>query len=209
MADEQELGAALSDVRKAYRLLWCYQKRIFDIIRLIVDEFDDMSFYYWQTLHSGRPCNSGTDPLKRWTWDMLPMMKASYLYLPSDVDRNSTKPGQWMLEILVESDSGFDCPEDGTEPDPANFKEAAESTSSISIYAWYCTGVANVNWFNGVWKQISWPEIDGEPFENADPPFLIVKKTLNITSLFDKGAVQAAASEFKEMASKALGVTLA
>jgi len=55
MSDELDLGIALADVRKAYRLLWCYQKRVFDILRLIVSEFDDRRFYYWRSAHTDPP----------------------------------------------------------------------------------------------------------------------------------------------------------
>jgi len=114
-----------------------------------------------------------------------------------------------MLEIHVDSDSAFKAPDDGSEPDPEDFERAEKSTSSISIYAWYCTGATKLNWFQGVWNQMPWPEVDGEPLESADPPFRIVRKTLDIASLPDKEAIRAAASEFKEMASQALGTTLA
>jgi hypothetical protein len=209
LPEQSDLSNALADVRNAYRLLWSYQKRIFDIIRLMVDEFEDMDFYYWQIMHAARPCNWGTDPFGRWAWDMLPMVKASYLYLPSNVDRNLTRPGQWMLEFSLESDTGFEDPEDGTEPDVGGFKPSSECASLLKMYAWYCTGAAKLNWFGGVWQQIAWPETDGELVESADPPFRLVRKTFDISDLPDKEAVRSAALEFKVVASKALGVALA
>jgi hypothetical protein len=113
-----------------------------------------------------------------------------------------------MLEIKVNSDTGFDDPDDGTEPDPNDFEEVALSTSSISIFAWCCDGDTKLNWFRGVWDQMEWPEVDGEVVESADPPFRIVRKTLNIASLPDREAVRAATSEFKAMSSRALGIAL-
>lgn len=65
MSDDPNLSTALADVRKAYRLLWSYQKRIFDIVQLIVDEFESMSFYFWRIMHAGRPCNSTTNLMTR------------------------------------------------------------------------------------------------------------------------------------------------
>jgi hypothetical protein len=137
------------------------------------------------------------------------MVEASYLYLQRGVfDPNSTQPGQWMLEVKVTSDTGFKDPGQGRDPDPEDFAAAPQSNSSISIYAWYCTGATTLNWFYGVWKRLVRPEIDGELVESAAPPFRVVGKTFDIATLIDKDAVRAAASEFKTMASKALGVAL-
>ncbi len=204
------LAEALTDVRKAYRLLWNYQRRVFDVVRLVVDEFDDMSFYYWQTMHSGRPCNSGANPMARWAWDMLPMVEASYLFLPGGIDRNATLPGQWMLEVNVSSDSGFEQNDDRTEPDPADFADAAASTSTITLYAWYCTGQTSLNWFNGIWRNTEWPAEEGDWFvEHAEPPFKIFGRRIDLAHLPDQASVTTAAASFRADASARFGVPLA
>jgi hypothetical protein len=210
MPDAPTLENALIDVRKAYRLLWCYQKRVFDMVKLVVEEFDDMTFYNWRTLHAGHPCRTGTDPMSgRWTWDMLPMVHVSYLFLPGGGDHNSTLPGQWMLEVFVNSDDGFSKAEDGSEPDPVDFKAAEESTSKVSLFAWYCRGETSKNWINGVWQAIDWPEVDGEKIDYADPPFTVFRRDFDLATLPDKDAVRAAAASFRATASEALGVSLA
>jgi hypothetical protein len=206
---DPKLVDALTDVRKAYRLLWCYQRRVFDVVRLIADEFDDMAFYYWQTRHSGRPCNSGTNPMARWTWDMLPMVEASYLFLPGGVDRNLTLPGQWMLEVNVASDSGFKKPDDNSEPDPADFEDPATSTSNVTLYAWYCTGQSKLNWFSGVWNYTEWPtEEEGWFREHAEPPFKIFGRSIDLADLPDKASVKFAAGAFRNDASARFGTEL-
>lgn len=210
MPDELPLTDALADVRKAYRLLWCYQKRVFDIVKLVVDEFDDMGFYNWRVLHSDRPCNSGTNPMgSRWTWDMLPMVHVSYLFLPSGTNPNATLPGQWMLEVYVESDGGFEDPQDGSEPDPANFEAAEDSTSRISIFAWYCRGETARNWYGGVWNVLSWPEDDGGLIDNTDPPIAVFRRDFDLATLVDREAVVAAVNSFRSSAEEALTVSLA
>jgi len=209
MSDEPTLDNALADVRKAYRLLWCYQKRIFDIVTLIVEEFDDMTFYNWRTLHAGHPCRTGTNPLGgRWVWDMLPMVKVSYLFLPGGCDHNATLPGQWMLEVLVVSDDGFSDPNDGSEPDPANFEKAEQSNSTLSLIAWYCRGETSKNWLGGVWHALDWPEKDGEKADYADPPFTVFRRDFSLATLLDKDAVRAAAADFQVSAREALNADL-
>ena len=136
------------------------------------------------------------------------MVQVSYLFLPSDVNRNSTLPGQWMLEVHLNSDDGFTKPADGTEPDPDAFRGAAESVSQISIYAWYCTAETNQNWISGVWDVMQWPE-DNQILETVDPPFKVFGKTVDLADLPNHQAVKAFASTFKDEASMALGATLA
>lgn len=210
MPDEPTLDSALTDVRKAYRLLWCYQKRVFDIVKLIAAEFDDMAFYNWRTLHAGSPSRSDSNPMSgRSTWEMLPMVSASYLFLPGGTNHNATVTGQWMLEVLVESDRGFLDTEDGSEPDPASFEPAEKVESTISIFAWYCRGETSKNWVGGVWKVLPWPEGDSVKIDHADQPFTTFRRDFNLAALPDKDAVRAAVASFQATANEALGVSLA
>lgn len=210
MSDDPTLRDALADVRKAYRLLWGYQRRVFDMVGLVAGEFEDMAFYNWRTIHSDHPCRTGTDPMGgRWTWDMLPMTRVSYLFLPDGVDRNSTLPGQWMLEVHVNSDTGFVDPEDGIEPDPAGFERAEGCRTLLSIFAWYCRGETDRNWYGGVWNVLDWPEAGSGGIDHADPPFSIFRRDLDMADLPDKDAVRAAVASFRTDAEAALGVRLA
>ena len=198
---EANLKGALVDVRKSYRLLWSYQRRVFDIIGLIASEMGQ-DFYYWQVLHSDGPVRSGTNPLKKWAWDMLPMVQASYLFLPSGADPNSPRRGEWMLEISVLSDSGFDEPKGGAEPDASDFPDAAECASTMSLFAWYCKEDCDVNWFNMVWNRMEWPKSDEEVIESDSPPIRVVRKNFNLEMLGNKDAVRDAALKLKGLLPK-------
>ena len=48
MRTDHDLRQALIDVRKAYRLIWLYQRRVVDITRIITDSFG-YKFYIWDT----------------------------------------------------------------------------------------------------------------------------------------------------------------
>lgn len=135
------------------------------------------------------------------------MYQVSYLFLSDIRDPNINQTGQWMLEIRVLTDSGFEKSDDGSEPDPTNFENADTSMSSIAIYAWYCTGPANLNWSSGVWSTRNQP-IDGEVVEFADRPFKVFRKDLNPVDLPNRAAVRDAAAQFKVEASEALGANL-
>ncbi len=136
---------------------------------------------------------------KRWAWDMLPMVQTSYLFLPAGVDNNSTQPGEWMLEILLTSDTGFEAPDDGSEPDPSDFVDAAKCDSTLSLLSWQSTGHTKLNWFSGVWNYFDYPENDDDPVEHVDPPFRVTRKTYKLDKLGSKDAVLAATAGFKQL----------
>jgi len=208
MTENLEMQAALVDVRKAYRLVWAYQRRLFDIVKATTDEFEDMGFYYWQTIHTARPANSGSSPFSRWAWDMLPMRRASFLFLNGSTERNLARKGQWMLELHLNSDTGFPVPPINSEPDAADFTPADQCSSELTICAWLCAEDAPCNWFHGVWSVTEWPENDNEVYMSAKPPFHLFRRTFDLAGLGDRASVHAAIVKFKADASAALNTTL-
>lgn len=205
-----ELAVAFADVRKAYRLLWCYQRRIYDMVELVAAEFPAMRFYYWQTQAADRPPTSGASPLQRSPWGMLPLVRASFLYLPEDADNNVTCEGQWMLEIHLDSDTGYpnDFKQGAPDPDPSTFPSVELSATTLVIYAWYCTKTTKQNWFNEVYSRLNWPEADGVLAESTKPAFRVVGKTFDLTTLATAEDITTAVASFRAMARASLGTPL-
>jgi len=82
----KEIDNALQDVRKAYRLLYLYQRRTMNIVQRITKEFD-CQYYGWVPYKFYRPPKFGTkDIFNRWAWDMLPMYDVSFLFLKTGAD---------------------------------------------------------------------------------------------------------------------------
>jgi hypothetical protein len=205
MDTQLDLQHALIDVRKAYRLIWLYQRRVVDIIRLITDTLG-YRFYHWDTEDSiGRmPGQTTTDPFSegRWIWATLPLYRMSLLYLPTTLEWNVQKKGEWMLEIFVETDTGAAEREDESEPTPSEFKAADQSETFLRLYAWYCTGDENSDWFSNIWYKLDWPEQDDEvTVEHPAVPVRIVRKSLELSKLADRASVERAIAEFKTMVS--------
>src|SRR6266851_1847466 len=117
----EELKNTLIEVRKAYRLIYLYQYYVFDIVRKIVEEFGNPKFYCWDTQHYEKPPPLTSSPLDRWTWDMLPTYDLSLLFLSVGADTNRQRQGDWLLEIRVVADDGFEL-QGSTEPDPTKFR---------------------------------------------------------------------------------------
>jgi len=207
MADEAALEAALGDVRRAFRLIWCYQERIFDVIRTITAEFESLSFYVWEP-HNAARIDRSTNPVTKGPWYTLPMMNVSYLY-KSSADTNYLRPGDWLFEIRVISDSGYNEEDGGNESiDPAHFPGVEVAESKISLYVYYFTGEIKQNLLN-IWHEIEWPDPDGEAREESERPLTKFGISLKLAALPGKEEVQAAARTFKEAASEALHANLA
>lgn len=210
MPENDALVAALTDVRRAYRILWMYQRRVLDLVSQIAEKFD-LTFYAWAPQEYERLGRFTTDPTKKWAWDMLPLYNTSFLYLQEAADRNRTRTGDWMLEIAVISDEGYNpkALENG-EVNASQFPPAEQTRSILGLYAWRSTKTLDRNWFNSIWdswdsEKMGWPE-DGDLVENAERNIMIVGKTFDLSDLSDKTAVETAVAGFKLLLGNKLGI---
>ena len=207
MTDKEALQAALGDVRRAYRLLWCYQDRLFDIVGEISGLFGNLRFYQWHPNSAAR-IDGGTDPRTRSAWFAFPMMNVSYLYRSGD-DPNYAKLGDWMLEIRVVSDSGFDdIMHSPWDADPNEFAGIEATTSRIDLHIFYFTQDFKGNLLNDMWKSLEWPTTDGELGEPSTHPVRTIGASFNIADLGDKDDVTSATRSFKKQVETAFGLAL-
>jgi hypothetical protein len=207
MSENDALVAAFIDVRRAYRIIWMYQRRVLDLVSEIAEKFD-LVFYAWSPQEYDRLGRFTTDPTKNWAWDMLPLYNTSFLYLPEGADPNRIRAGDWMLEIAVISDQGYNgkALENG-EVDASLFLPAEKTRSILGLYAWRGTKALDCNWFNSIWdsEKMDWPK-DGELAENARNNIKIVGKVFELSSLSDYAAVEAAVANFKLLVGNKLGI---
>jgi hypothetical protein len=205
-----DLSHALVDVRKAYRLIWLYQRRVADIVGLITDALG-YKFYSWDTGAIGRMSRSRTkDPFgsDQWIWSTLPCYRMSLLYLPPNLASNIQRAGEWMLEIFVESDTGAKAREDDSEPPPTEFASVEESATVLRLYAWHCSADGSLDWFSEIWEQLEWPEEDCT-ISDEDPaaPVRILRRSFELSKLPDRASVERAIEEFKALMLEKFGET--
>lgn len=74
------LDKTIKEVRYAYRLLWEFQKRTLDTVRLISDQFNDRLFYQWSNYKATLGTRTGTAPFNfpprvfsSFVWRILPL----------------------------------------------------------------------------------------------------------------------------------------
>jgi hypothetical protein len=157
-----EIDAVLCDVRKAYRLIHLYQRRVLDLCREITGTFEiEPNFYQWTTSHIDMPPRRGNHPLSRWAWDFSPLYDFCLLYLPEGVHHHTHKPDDWMLVVRMAADSGFVL-RGQTEPDPRDFQKVDICESTVTLYVYYCSQAFDANWFFDIYQKNDFPRDDGE-----------------------------------------------
>jgi len=197
-----DIETALADVRKAYRLVYLYQKRSLDIVQRIAKEFQ-CEFYFWTPIQFARPCKSGTFPSYRWVWDMLPMYDVSFLFLKVEADHDKQLLGDWMLEVRMISDSGYNHSTKG-EPDPINFLDVEKSHTRIQICFYYASKENNFDWYYGYWNT------DGEyPEENVvsnddEAGVKTLLKSYDWSEFTDESSIAAKTNEYKQLLKESL-----
>lgn len=167
--DEKTLAAALTDVRHAYRILADYQKRCLDLLTLVGQYFPETEFYNWKPSALAPVTIARTDPRNFWGWNFLPLYQASFLLIQSDGRRSHPEVGDWLMELRITSDTGWDMPDARIEPDASNFisVDAADSILSIMVFKCVAPPPSGHNWFHSVWGNASWPEDIAQPADNG------------------------------------------
>lgn len=133
------------------------------------------------------------------------MMNVSYLFRSGE-DANLAKPGDWLLEIRIISDSGFDDENASSNADPADFAGIEATESTLVLNAFFCTAEFKGNWLKHVWNALEWPKPDGEVRRESDLPITTLATSLNLADLPNKEAVQSSARAFKKQVSEAFTV---
>lgn len=108
----KEVDAALTDVRKAHRLLYQYQKRVLDIVYYIREKYDMPEFVgakrFSNPIGKTRRCKDEYENVNlnvfrdMWAWDFLYSFEFEY-YLGC----KNTDSRQISISVLQISDSGF------------------------------------------------------------------------------------------------------
>lgn len=98
---KEEFENVLIDVRKAYRLLFLYQKRILDLIQFIGDTLDFRFGGGWNWFTNNLPTGSKTK-LTGSAWDWLSM----YFYEFNFSEKN-INGSRMRFSVIIQSDTGF------------------------------------------------------------------------------------------------------
>jgi len=208
------IDSALEDVRKAYRLLWLYQRRVFDICQEIGRQFE-ASFYY-TNYYGGRPT---FDPLKDWVWRMLPMSQINFLYCkhadasmyPSNGDwTNFPRKGDCLIDLFVVSDTGLTDYSGKGEPDPTKFLPVKECKSQLGLYIFVNDQDRNesINWYYRIWQPSKYPDHNTSKSHDTIEGIRLYGYIFNLNEMYNKDTITKCIELFKENVKRNLGVNL-
>lgn len=211
--DERALSASLIDVRHAYRLLWDFQRRCLDTLKYVSQQFPERQFYQWENNVVDAVPAARTDPMDSLAWSFLPFYNMSVLYTRGGDGRAHPKVGDWLLEVRIVADTGWDLVDERVEPDPSRFISVESAESKLSIFAFKCVSDVDPknNWFHHVWRNASWPEDEVDPDEQgvtylAEDPLIICQIDVPLSQLTTKDAVKAFCDRAKQAFSDKLSI---
>ncbi|MGA3023562.1 MAG: hypothetical protein ABSF98_02210 [Bryobacteraceae bacterium] len=203
MESKEELAGALRDVRKAYRLLYFFQRRVLSVIDQLRQTLGGRRFYRWLPSGDDEAIMAASNPFDRSDLKMIPLWDASFLFLPPDGDPHAQAKGQWLLEVLVSPDDGY--PEDDArELRPADFKDPVECRSTIYLCAIIALKDMERNWYSEIYLNTEWPKEDGVPETRDD--VCVVGLTVDLSILPDYESIESVGERFREVVRAAGGL---
>lgn len=189
MTNDNDVKSALADVRRAYRLLFLYHRRVADLIAEIASLMR-CEFYY----QAFRPQRHG---VYGQNWDQaLPMIRNCFLFLPSGQETQELRTGDWMLAVLVHSDTEFPL-DDAPDVSLAKLRppEAAQSRLSLMVYRSMMD--QERNWYHNVWLAAGWPK-DGQVTVDIDGAIATYAMSFDLAGLTDSDAVKSQVTRFQD-----------
>ncbi len=187
-------------IRTAHRLLAAYYQRLLPTIEQIAKGLD-VDFYFWIPKEFNRPCQLTSNPFSRWKWDMVPALSTYYVF-KNVKDVNQIRVGEYLVEFLVESDTGVASDiANRNEPDALNLPTSVDDASSIlkiSIYAPYQD--EDKNWYNHLWNPCDVAFSTDFPAPKKDNEMFVVSSALEIplSELLRDDAVETVVKRVKE-----------
>ncbi|WP_207460402.1 hypothetical protein [Azospirillum sp. SYSU D00513] len=197
----QDLSGALLDVRRAYRLLWGYQKRVVHIAAMIRER---LGFAPYRIEYQFDRPDQGIE--SKWMWDALPFSLIGF------EGYRGTEPaeiGDQFLYIDIVSDTGLKAEKDRNgnfEPDPSRFLPPEDCRSELRLYlleyrrkredspSWHSNVVVEVN---------HWPD-DREALFDEATGVCVYGEWIDLAELGDPVSLAARVDQFADRAKAAL-----
>ena len=199
-----ELSAALLDVRKAYRLLENYQRRMFELLAFIRDRLNATPYYHEYILP--RPGALGSlENDANCGMRYLPMFDLSAFWLRHQGQAEfweQHQKGDLLFAVWIQSDDGYDS-------DVFSYiKEAEESASKLVISVVLCDqpSTSPLNWFHNVWHSLPrYSALMNQVASSPDAPgYRAFTAEIDLLDLHTQDAIEASLAGWRASASAAL-----
>lgn len=190
--EQKSIESLLVDVRKSYRFIYEYQRRVMDLITFI-GGYWDFVYEKGEPVFCRPPSHKKINPSVNWAWDFLLFYNYNFVYTSKDL--GSWKNLKLMLNIV--SDNGFYETDSNASRLNINSFEASEVSKTELHIILKSTGV---EWFDYQSKQYSAKNGD-DTYVNKDEKSstIIIGQKFNLTQLTNEGDVLRSLNMFEEL----------
>lgn len=193
MSIKPESEAVFQDVRKAYRFLYQYQRRVMDLIAYIANHWD-------YTFEKGEPIFCNPPSLKKvnptsnhWAWDFLVFYNHNFVFQGKDFENyNDVK---LMLNIV--SDTGFFDNENNSKLNISDFGNVEKAGTKLHIIL----KTNRIKWDDYKEKQYPNNQNNSEYFLEPTKGKIVIGKRIDVAALMNEEDVLAELSKFEEYCS--------
>ncbi|MGF6809546.1 hypothetical protein OKW30_004672 [Paraburkholderia sp. Clong3] len=197
MTTNENLGAALLDVRKAYRLIADYQT---SMLNLVNDVASNLDVQYYSAHHRYTPPRNYNNPPfgLRTGVDYLPLLDVTYLYLNREAYEqgriNGPQAGDYLIDFRLVSDSKLLDEEQGREPSPPE-----KSASLLITYLFLAreSFPQDTNWYHKIWDNARYPVSDGIWESEGNMPLAVCRIPIQLERFVDASQPAMAAAEIR------------
>lgn len=180
----RDLSGALVEVRKAYRLIHAYQRRLWDLLSAIDDTVSSsLEFKRWRPTHHWPPPKSQTRFFKeRWAWDFLPAYDIGCRW-----EGVATDAGARMIFVIARADTGYQHDKGEQE---GSFPAAEECATELHIGLWAASSTKQ-EWSKAV-RELKSRRTEGETYTATidDIEYRHRFLRVNVADLTDEGEVK-------------------
>jgi hypothetical protein len=201
MNSEGDFGAALVDVRKAYRLLYSFHRRIFDMVRAINSRAEAEGFAF-ELIEPSNEVPSG----KEWSpndvdqdyWEILPGYSIDFVWVKRSNPKHLDSTDR-IFGIAFFADSAWGEIDDDYEAGPETYKLSAESSKTIAVFFL----AKPLKPLDGVRLSTAWSQMYASNDMDPKPPkggnYWTVQKIIDLETMTTMAVVvDAAGTFFKE-----------
>jgi hypothetical protein len=183
---KDQLSNILVDVRKAYRLLYSYQRRVMDTVQFIGAQLSKHEPNGYPLFSSMAPGEGRKVNFDNWAWDWMPMYCYEFYFGKEEKNGNA-----YEFAISIYSDSGYDDSEgDHDQTQVEKFVSPEQSTTKIYLY------IGKNMWkpeeFDNDWTIDSKDEVQ---YGDANGKF--ISKRFDLTELMDEESIISCLAQFK------------
>ncbi|WP_312583797.1 hypothetical protein [Atlantibacter sp.] len=199
---ENDLQDALLDVRRAYRLIEDFQRRLISALEFMRAELNVDNYYQYAPNSVPRSVTGalGENGGRRY----LPFNDLSVFWLKHSGQAdpyNNPQHGDFMIDVWLRNDSG-----NGQRDGEYALPEASRSLLIIHVISCKTHNAGKQNWYD-VWSNHAYPTSDEvEPIEKYEG-FNIYRQEIDMVNLSDKDTFSACINAFRQRVSDKMGIS--